>query len=145
MSGYLNAIGKKDSNESVFISLDEDTEEGGVDGYVTNARKDVQLKNYLEEHGCLEAAPLITSKYGIVSILRNIWVDEEYRNEGFGSELLNEFILNSELNDAEAIVLVADRTEENSMDIIKWYEGFDFEVIYGKDSDFPVMLRKSEI
>lgn len=130
--------------EWVEMLLDKEIEEGNIYGYVTDAREDVQLENYMEDQDVLEAVPIIQEKFHYVAILKNMYINEEHRGERIGSRLLDEFIGNATIKKAEAIVLVADTAEDNEFDLVKWYEGYGFEIIYGERDSFPVMVKKIE-
>ncbi len=74
-----------------------------------------------------------------VGILKNINVDEEHMNQGFGSELLEEFLAECVL--CQYVVLIADTSEENGFDIIDWYKSKGF-AIFGESGGMPVMIKK---
>lgn len=121
--------------------LDEEVENGTIEGYVTNTRSDVQLQNYLEEQRRDGAVSAIQTAYEKVAILTNMYVEEEGRGNGIGSGLLENFIDNATVKGAEAIVLVADTVETNMFDLVEWYETYDFKLLYGERDKCPVMVK----
>lgn len=74
-----------------------------------------------------------------IVILKNIWVDEESRGHGAGSELMSKFF--DEANSASSFVLIADSEQSQSegFNLIEWYESYDFEVV-GESGSGPVMV-----
>jgi hypothetical protein len=76
-----------------------------------------------------------------VGILKNINVNEEYRNQGYGNELFDRFI--EETSHCSYIVLIADTSEKQmgDFDLVKWYERKGFH-IFGESGGMPVMISK---
>lgn len=74
-----------------------------------------------------------------VAILKNVWVDEEARGQGIGSELMFKFF--DEAEAASSFVLIADSEQSQSQgfNLTKWYEGYGFEII-GESGAGPVMV-----
>jgi predicted GNAT family N-acyltransferase len=74
-----------------------------------------------------------------VAILKNVWVDEESRGQGVGSELMSKFF--DEAEEASSFVLIADseQTQNQDFNLAKWYEGYGFETI-GESGSGPVMV-----
>lgn len=123
-------------------SLDIEKKEGSICGYITNARKDMQLTNYLEEQRKAEVVDFIQKKYEKIAILKNMYVEEDMRGEGVGTSLLKEFLEKTKEKKVEAVVLVADTGENNDFDLVKWYEGYGFYIIYGEKTNYPVMIKE---
>ena len=74
-----------------------------------------------------------------MGVLRNLYVDEDYRDQGHGNELLEEFMIEAAESGAEAVLLIADDAESNSFNLIEWYEGYGFEIIT-KTGSGPLMI-----
>lgn len=74
------------------------------------------------------------------SHIENVNVEEDARGQGVGNQLMDRFF--EEAWNAEAILLIADSGEEqlSGFELVRWYEGYDFEVI-GMSGDGPVMVR----
>lgn len=123
-------------------SLDTELDGGVIYGYITNPTNEVQLGNYLAKHGVVEVIPFIKERFETIAILTNMSVEEEYRGDGLGTELLEGFIDDAVEKQAEAIILVADTGENNEFNLVEWYEEYGFEIIHGHEESFPVMLRK---
>lgn len=68
-----------------------------------------------------------------VAILKNINIDEEYRNNNYGNEGMRLF-----LDEAKTILLMVDIGENNNFNLVKWYEGYGFKTI-GRAGEYPVM------
>ena len=115
-----------------YKEIVHDTEEGdgNIFGYVVDT-DEVQLVNYfVDNHGVSEnIISAIQAKYDTVAIARGMHVDDEYRNQGYGTELMNEFIEEAASEGAQAVLAIADALEDNEFDLVKWYESWGFEVI----------------
>jgi len=112
---------------------------GALEGYVVDTDKS-QLKNYLESQGASEQLiNNIASKFGRISIIKNMYIDDDSRGQGLGSNLLNNAIDDSYDRGAEAILLIADVHESNEFSIVDWYKNYGFEIIGDAGGD-PIML-----
>jgi ribosomal protein S18 acetylase RimI-like enzyme len=112
---------------------------GSLEGYVVDTDKP-QLKNYLESQGASEQLiNNIASKFGRISIIKNMYIDDDSRGQGLGSNLLNNAIDDSYDRGAEAILLIADVHESNEFSIVDWYKNYGFEIIGDAGGD-PIML-----
>ena len=60
-----------------------------------------------------------------VAIIKNIYVPEEDRNQGYGNDLVGE--LYDEVFNVSFILLECDNEEKNDFSLKEWYEGFGFE------------------
>jgi ribosomal protein S18 acetylase RimI-like enzyme len=76
-----------------------------------------------------------------IGILKNINVNEEYRGQGFGVDLMENFL--TECSHCQYVVLIADLGEEQREDfnLIDWYKSFGF-TIFGESGGNPVMIKK---
>ena len=120
-------------------SLHKSNEGGTLEGYVVDTEKP-NLANYLQSQGTdSKLISLIVNKYTRIGLVRNMYVDPDYRGKGYGNSLMGDAIDDAASAGAEAIVLVADTQEENPMNLVDWYEGFGFEVIGNAGGD-PVMI-----
>lgn len=119
----------------------KECDEGSISGYVTKPKESEQLENYLMEMGAFKAVPIIESRYDRIGILKNMWVEEEYRGNGVGTWLLHRFVEEAADKHAEAILLVADTGERNDFDLVDWYKRNGFEVVFGKEEAYPVMIK----
>ena len=120
-------------------SLHKSNEGGTLEGYVVDTDKP-NLDNYLQSQGADSSLiSAIVNKYKKIGIIRNMYVDPNQRGQGYGNSLIGDAIDNAAGLGAEAIILVADSQEENSMNLVEWYEGFGFEVI-GNAAGDPVMI-----
>lgn len=112
---------------------------GSLEGYIVDTDQP-QIENYLTGQGAsTELIDAIKHRYHRIAIIRNMWVDEEMRGGGIGTDLLGQAIGDAFAFGAEAILLVADMAESNYMPLDKWYEKFGF-VKIGSASGDPVML-----
>ena len=74
-----------------------------------------------------------------MALIRNMYVDDDYRGQGIGNDLVSNAIDDAANNGADAIILVSDTDEDNPFDLTKWYEGFGFEIV-GTAGNNPVMI-----
>ena len=120
-------------------SITQHTEGGSLEGYVMSTDKP-NINNYLQSQGATpELINNITKRYKALGLIRNMYVDDDYRGQGIGNDLVSNAIDDAANNGAEAIILVSDTDEDNPFDLTKWYEGFGFEVV-GTAGNNPVMI-----
>lgn len=129
---------------NIDITDEYDNDVGSVQGIIHQERQN--LLNWLE----LEKVDNVTyqiikkipdNKLLPVAILKNINIYDEYKNQGFGNEGMNQFL--DEAIGVSIIILIADMGENQSkgFDLVKWYEKFGFKVIGNSAvSDYPVMI-----
>lgn len=122
-----------------LISISQENDGGSLEGYVVDTDQP-QLKNYLSgHHVSTKLIVKLVTKFKRIAIIKNLYVDEDYRNKGFGRDLLDHAIDSAYEADAEAILLIADTEEQNAFDLIQWYKNYGFEIIGHGDSN-PIML-----
>jgi ribosomal protein S18 acetylase RimI-like enzyme len=120
-------------------SISQHTEGGSLEGYVMSTDKP-NISNYLQSQGATpELIKNITTRYKTLALIRNMYVDDDYRGQGIGNDLVSNAIDDAVNNGADAIILVSDTDEDNPFDLTKWYEGFGFEVV-GTAGNNPVMI-----
>jgi GNAT superfamily N-acetyltransferase len=125
-------------NESIF-HIDQSNEGGNLEGYVVSTQEP-QLLNYLLGQGAsMDLIKTLSEQYKTVAIIRNMYVDEEERGKGYGNQLVSNAIDDAADHRANAIICVADMSEANIIDLVKWYENFGFEKV-GKAGSDPIMV-----
>lgn len=131
-------------NEYTEVVHDTEEGDGNIFGYVIDT-DEVQLVNYfVNNHGVSEdIINAIRAKYDTIAIARGMHVDDDYRNQGHGSELLEAFMTEAADEGAQAVLLIADTLEDNEFDIVKWYETWGFEVV-GQTGQGPFMVYEYE-
>ena len=123
--------------EQVYIH--QSNKGGNLEGYVVDSDKP-QLTNYLSSQGAdNNLINQLKQKYKTIAIIRNMYVDEDQRGQGYGNQLVNDAIDDAAGNLADAIICVADMSEDNNINLVQWYKNFGFEVI-GKAGSDPVMV-----
>lgn len=106
---------------------------GSVSGYSVDSHEE-QIQNWFISR----KLPIVDlSQFQSVTFLNNFQVDDEHRNEGIGSELLNMFIAESF---TDCIILECDTEEENEFDLVEWYKDYGFTILVEKDN--PIMILK---
>ena len=119
--------------------IDQSNEGGSLEGYVVSTDQP-QLINYFHAQGApTQLAEKLMSKFSVIGVIRNLYIDDEMRGQGYGSDLLDNAIDAAFNNGAEAIVLIADTSESNQIDLVKWYQNYGFEII-GNASGDPIMI-----
>jgi ribosomal protein S18 acetylase RimI-like enzyme len=120
-------------------SITQHTKGGSLEGYVMSTDKP-NINNYLQSQGATpELINNITKRYKTLALIRNMYVDDDYRGQGIGNDLVSNAIDDAASNGADAIILVSDTDEDNPFDLTKWYEGFGFEVV-GTAGNNPIMI-----
>jgi ribosomal protein S18 acetylase RimI-like enzyme len=120
-------------------SISQHTEGGSLEGYVVSTDKP-NISNYLQSQGVTpELINHITKKYKTLGLIRNMYVDDDYRGQGIGNDLVGNAIDDAANDGADAIILVSDTDEDNPFDLVEWYEGFGFEVV-GTAGNNPLMI-----
>lgn len=117
-----------------------DYDEGSIFGVVHFDRE--HLNNWVQkEHVQPNFDTIPDDELFPIGILKNINVDEEYRNQGVGGDLLESFL--TECSHCQYVVLIADIDEENNFNLIDWYKSYGF-TIFGEAGGMPVMIKKVE-
>lgn len=101
-------------------------------------------KEYLDNWMYKEGIALHIDENSIqfpIAILKNINIDEEYRNQGYGNEGMREFL--DAVYEAKNVFLMVDIGESNDFSLIEWYKSFGFEEV-GRAGDYPVMMMNNE-
>lgn len=114
---------------------------GNAFGYVSDNL--TYLKNFLEKEGI--SLHTVSAQYSEwldekFAILKSLHVEEEFRNQGFGTDLVNTFLEEALLNEASIVFLIVDVDAQNEFDLVTWYEGFDFERV----ANTNLMVRVSQ-
>lgn len=126
-------------------SIRYESDEGGYE-YVWGDGSDFsELEEYfflLRELGIFRDHVRDTYDGGGIVVLKDLWVEEEYRGEGYGSSLLVDFLRDVRDRGWRHVYLVADVTEANEVDLVMWYEGYGFEEIEGVGGFMVVMYRR---
>lgn len=129
-------------DKPVVVNVEQD--EGSVEGYVVNSVAE-QIVNWLAKHGIYDEAKVayIRATYPRIAMLDNINVEEDYRGKGVGNQLLESFISNVEIEEANAILLVADtaETQQEGFDLVRWYKHNGFDELMHTGAG-PLMLKE---
>lgn len=125
-----------------FVSIDQEHDNGSLEGYVVDATLP-QLQNYLSAQGAEQSVINdLLKKYKRIGVLRNLYVDEDHRNTGIGTSLVDSAINDAFKYGADVVLLVADSNEDNSQlgrSLEDWYKTWGFTTIglAGRD---PIMV-----
>lgn len=101
------------------------------EGFVCDI-SDKYWKNYLiklnkiDEISEIETL-MLSRKIHRCIVIKTIYVLEDYRNEGLGKEILTKIITTLAKTNS-CFLLVADTTNSNKFNLIKWYENMGFEI-----------------
>lgn len=120
-----------------MIDIEEDF--GSVQGYAVDSNRE-QLENWMTGFHVYDEVLIkdIRSRFKRIAILKNLNVNEDERNNGYGNDLFEAFKEQAIYDDADAILLIADTGEGNEFDLVKWYERLGFRrLTNGSD---PLML-----
>ena len=120
-------------------NIDIEVEGGSLSGVVHNDIR--RVLNWAEkERTSPETIETIGTLKAPIAILKNIHVEEESRNQGIGTDLLQQFL--DKAYDMP-ILLISDEGEENAFGLTNWYEKYGFEYI-GESGGHPVLLKRVE-
>ena len=128
-------------------TIEVSTVNGSASGYVVSSEKE-NIKNYLSKH--IEQADVVArvlaKKKCSVGLLRNMYVEEEFRGDGQGNQLMADFLEEAAMHDAEFILLVCDQaeTQNEGFSLQKFYEDFDFVTAVPHPLN-PLMVDSDEI
>lgn len=107
---------------------------GSVEGVIHYSKE--YLDNWMYKEGITLHIDENTIEFPI-AILKNLNIDEEYRNQGYGNEGMRLFL--DEAYVAKMVFLMVDIGESNEFNLKDWYESFGFEVV-GRAGEYPVMM-----
>lgn len=103
---------------------------GNIEGYEISS-EDENYKNFLLNEIDTKIADKISefirnANYNNIAIIKNINVEEDYRGQGLGRELLENFI-----DGVDIAILISDKYEIQNDGFVleKFYEGSDFEKV----------------
>lgn len=119
--------------EVLMKIIELNLDHGSVSGYSVDSHEE-QIQNWFISR---KLSIVDLSQFQSVTFLNNFQVDDEHRNEGIGSELLNMFIAESF---TDCIILECDTEEENEFDLVEWYKNYGFIILVEKDN--PIMILK---
>lgn len=119
-------------------------EEGSASGYVVKTEEE-QVENWFIRHKIDGTAFKKAFEGKTLAFLNNMYVEEDERGNGVGTDLLSQFIDTASLSGADAIVLICDDDESQAegFNLRDWYEDWEFEVsdlIEGNNAS-PVMIK----
>jgi len=107
-----------------FCAINIEEEEcGSVFGYTADSDAE-NIKNYLESEGITDPDILQSiRRHQRVSVLKNLWVDEENRGSGCGNLLWEDFLWDAKHNSSDAIITLSDKWEEQEegFTLKDWY------------------------
>ena len=123
-----------------MIHIGQSSDNGSLEGYVVDTSQE-QIENYLSSQGVQQRRiDDLRNEFSRIGIIKNMWVDEDARGQGIGNDLMSMAIDDAYDNGAEAIILIADMGEQNEIDLVKWYESFDFQIIDKAGTDYLMIL-----
>lgn len=131
----------------MYTTLDYVTEnfEASGEGYICGI-KDENWVNYLKNHhkfAEIEELHTLFNQLNLntVTVISNIYVEDDCRNNGFGTEVL-ETIYNESLSESDAIILIADTLETNDINLVTWYSEYGFKILKSTNKEkLPVMIH----
>lgn len=75
-----------------------------------------------------------------IGILKNLFVDEEFRSQGYGSDLIAELMDEAWRAGAKTLLLEADIGDTSNVIALEpWFQSFGFETI-GYSNGYPIMI-----
>ena len=128
-------------NESMQIGYPIDvTVEGGYASGIVHD-DETRIFNWLNKNSVKEEIIQDIMKLPKpIAFLESVEVEDDYRGEGLGTELVYAFI--DEVYKSQSIVLIADLGQTSYLE--KWYQSLDFETIGHDTAGNPVMVYSGE-
>lgn len=122
-----------------IISISEYQTGGSCEAYVVDTEQE-NVENWLNKTGCYDVDFIasIRNRFSRIAIIKGLYVEEDSRHQGIGTSIFEKILDNAGLYDAKAIMLECDKGENNNFDIQKWYEDYEFEVVFQYTN--PIML-----
>lgn len=123
---------------------DDEIEVGSISGYVCSL-SDNNWENYLNARNkCNHVTNLKQTNAEKIGIVGSMFVEDEFRNCGYGTELLNCAMDRMEFLEADIIILIADNLEDNNFSLVEWYISKGFEVLDTEEKELPLMIYKNK-
>ena len=114
---------------------------GEYQGIVTNTDT-IDFRNYSHIDNWNNCINELGKIYRKVSLIDGIRIKKEFRGMGYGKKLIDIMISKSKGLGSEAIILIVDVLEQNTFDLVDWYEKKGFNLYYGKGQVLPIMIKE---
>ena len=115
--------------------LDVTVEGGYASGIVHD--DETRIFNWLNKNGVKEEIIQYIMKLPKpIAFLESVEVEEDYRGQGLGTELVYSFM--DEVYESQSIILIADLGQTSYLE--KWYQSLDFQTIGHDTAGNPVMV-----
>jgi GNAT superfamily N-acetyltransferase len=121
-----------------FKKISISQEHGTLDAYVAETSM-VNVENWLTRNSYFGDSLSLIRHFHRVCVIEGVNVDEEHRNQGIGTELLNLALVEANVQGSEIIILAADTGEGNEFDLVRWYLSKRFQIIEGERESYPLM------
>lgn len=89
--------------------------------------------------GCVQE---FSSRYKRVALIDMLHIRREHRSMGYGRKLLERIMEKSRAYGSEAILLMADLSGQNEINLIDWYEHHGFTLYIGREHALPLMIKE---
>lgn len=126
-----------------YVSVEQDGIEAGFEALLCKPENMNRIYNYMEGQREIDAFAEHVKGKTAVAVLKNLWVEEEERGQGYGTELMELFLSAVQEEDIRHVYLIADNLEENAFNLVSWYESYGFRKITPKD-ECPLMYAELE-
>lgn len=114
---------------------------GYFEGYIVNPKKENNLIVFLEsEFASYQLISAVKKINDDILVVKNIFIDEDFRGQGFGSEVFEEIISHS-LNNKIILCADTDEVQNDGFDLIKFYQSYGFDIIERSESN-PFMVSE---
>lgn len=116
-----------------YVCMEFDEVEAGFEALLCKTNEVYRIENYMEEQRELESFRAHRKEGSAIAVLKTMWVEEDARGQGTGSQLMEEFLELVRDQDIQHIYLVADTYEDNAFDLVSWYESYGFRKVTSKE------------
>ena len=127
-----------------FVNVDFENEGGTIEGYF-HLNSAENIYNYFNENSVdISVIDFLKNETNIfvIGLIRNLWIEDEKRGNGFGTDLINQMV-DYMTDNADLFFLIADNLEDNEFSLENWYEKFGLQTLCNTGQG-PLMVAGSE-
>jgi len=139
----LHKLGWWKMNTSIIIheNLRENMPIGEYQGIITNTNT-IDFINYSIIDYWPDCAQEFRQRYNRVALIDMLKINKDFRGMGYGKKIIERIIKKSKAHGSEAIILMADLHEPNSINLVTWYENHGFNLYIGSGQALPIMIKE---
>lgn len=125
----------------IHENLKDNTFIGEYQGIVTDTNT-IDFINYSINDYWPDCAREFGQRYSRVALIDMLKINKDFRGMGYGKKIIERIIKKSKAHGSEAIILMADIHETNSINLVTWYEKHGFNLYIGSGHALPLMIKE---